>query len=90
MMDRSSPQNEYDYSERRITSLFFILLLIAAAVLVRLFQISVVENKSYLAQAQTQHRVTEEVPAHRGKILVQSFNSDEKYTLATNLSLYSV
>jgi cell division protein FtsI/penicillin-binding protein 2 len=79
-----------NYSEKRITSLFFVLLAVAIVVGIRLFQISVLENKNYIAQAEAQHNVIEQVPAHRGKILAENYNSSEKYELATNISLYAL
>ena len=79
-----------DYSGKRINSLFFVLVIIALIIGIRLFQIAVLENKSYLAQAESQHRVIEEVPAHRGKIYAQSYNSNDKFEMAINLSLYAL
>lgn len=89
-MDSIDPQNGNNYSEKRITSLFFILVIIAIGVLARLFQISVLENKNYIAQAESQHNIVEEVPAHRGKIYASNNNIQEKYELATNISLYAL
>lgn len=89
-MDYPNPENNNNYSEKRITPLFFVLIIISLVVMVRLFQISVLENKNYIAQAESQHNIIEQVPAHRGKILSQSYNSDEKIELATNISLYAL
>jgi len=89
-MSYISDENGYESGGRRITSLLFILLILAIIILVRLFQKSVLENESYLAQAQSQHRIIEEVPAHRGEILAGSYGSDELYVLSTNLSMYAV
>jgi cell division protein FtsI/penicillin-binding protein 2 len=89
-MNNQNIDNGNDYSQKRITSLLFILIAIAIIIGIRLFQISVLENKNYLAQAESQHRVIEEVPAHRGKIYAASYNSNEKYELATNISLYAI
>lgn len=89
-MANTDLNNGTNYSERRITSLFFILLAVAIVVGIRLFQIAVLENKSYIAQAEAQHNVIEQVPAHRGKILAESYNSSELYELATNISLYAL
>src|SRR3989304_9730033 len=85
-----SELNDNDYFKKRITSLIFILVIAAVIVFVRLFQISVLENKNYLAQAESQHKIIEEVPAHRGKILASSYNSNDTYELATNLFLYGL
>ncbi|MBU2595361.1 penicillin-binding protein 2 [Patescibacteria group bacterium] len=85
-----SELNNNDYPEKRITSLFFILVVVAIVVFIRLFQISVLENKNYLAQAESQHKIIEEVPAHRGKIFTSSYNSSDTYELATNLTLYAL
>lgn len=79
-----------DYSEKRISSLFFGLIIVALIIGIRLFQVAVLENKSYLAQAESQHKVIEEVPAHRGKIYAQSYNSNELFEMATNLSFYAL
>lgn len=76
--------------ERRITSLFFILVALSLIIAFRLFQKSVLENKSYLAEAKSQHFTTREVPAHRGNIYVKSYGLNELYPIATNLSLYAV
>ncbi len=83
-------ENNNDYSGKRISSLFFGLIIIALIIGVRLFQIAVLENKSYLAQAESQHKVIEEVPAHRGKIYAQSYNSNDKFEMAANLSFYAL
>jgi len=57
----------------------------ALGITFRLFQTQIIEYKNYLVLAQKQHKITEEIPARRGKILDKNGN-----ILATDLEKYMV
>ena len=74
----------------RINILMLIFLILGLLVLGRLFQKQVLERNKYIALAESQHNITQEVPAHRGRIFFSGKSENETYLAATNLPLYSV
>jgi len=80
----------YRYQEvktqrKRIIFLSVITLSIGLVLILRLFQIQVLEHNYYQALAEKQHWVQEEIPANRGRILVVDKDSEELYPLAANI-----
>lgn len=76
--------------QKRINFLLVIIFLFMGMIFLRLFQKSVLEHSQYLALAETQHKVQEEIPALRGKIFAQDRMSEEYYPLATSVRKYSI
>ncbi len=70
---------------KRLNITFGVILLMAAIFLFRLFQKQVLEHQSYIAAAENQYIVKEELPAQRGKIY-----ASDMFPLATNTQYYQV
>ena len=62
-------------------------LALAGIVILRLFELQVLQHKRYVEIAQAEQMGTTTLPARRGEILIQDHNSQESYKLATNTTL---
>jgi len=74
----------------RINILMLIFLIFLFLLFARLFQKQVLQHRDYLVKAESQHHISKEVPAHRGKIYFRGKNQNETYLAATNLCLYAL
>src|SRR3972149_509888 len=75
--------------KRRTKYLFFIVLVASICMALRLFQLQVLENKTYADAAKKQHWSENEIQPKRGNIYVKDMG-DSLYPLATNIKLYKV
>ena len=76
----------------RLQILLFIIIILTASILIRLFNLQVLRGKEYLASAKGQHLLIEDIKPKRGEIFLSSSN-DVDYPLAINrtyLSLYAI
>lgn len=71
----------------RINSLVFLIFLIAAIIVVRLFDLQVLKNAYYTALASGQQKIFEKLVPERGEIYVEDKFSRELYPLAINKKL---
>lgn len=79
--------NNIQLQKKRIKILFIIIAVVGVFVFLRLFQLTILENKSYADAAKKQHWTENEVQPKRGTIYVKDPNGD-LYPLATNIKLY--
>lgn len=75
--------------KKRINYLFIIVAIAGIFVFFRLFQLGILENKTYADAAKAQHWSENEVQPKRGTIYVKD-SSGDLYPLATNIKLYKV
>ena len=74
----------------RIDILIAINILVAGIIIYRLFFIQVLNHDFYVALAEDQHHIFEDLVPERGEIFAQDKYSDELYPLASNQKLYLV
>jgi len=75
--------------KRRITILFFFLMFVSVVVVIRLFQLQVLDYRVYADRAKEQHWSENEIQPKRGNIYVRDMNGD-LYPLATSIRLDKV
>lgn len=75
--------------KRRINFLFFFLILASLIIALRLFQIQVIDYKTYADRAKQQHWSENEIRSKRGNIYVRDLNG-ELYPLATSAKFNKV
>jgi len=73
--------------ERRIMTLFFLIVLCFVIIGIRLFYLQVIKHGIYSKIAEEQHFGAIDLPARRGEILVRDPHSGELSKLATNTTL---
>jgi stage V sporulation protein D (sporulation-specific penicillin-binding protein) len=76
----------------RLQVLLFIIIILTASILIKLFNLQILQGQKYLASAQNQHLLIEDMKPRRGEIFLSSA-SDVNYPLAINrayLSLYAI
>ncbi|KKU80232.1 MAG: hypothetical protein UY05_C0011G0014 [Candidatus Peregrinibacteria bacterium GW2011_GWA2_47_7] len=61
--------------------------LVALAIIIKLFWLQIIQYDYYAAKAKEGHLGYTEIEARRGEILIQDYNSDEVFRLATNTTL---
>lgn len=71
----------------RISVLLFFSLLCTGIIVLKLFQLQVVQAGQYRKVADRNHQGNTELPARRGEILITDANSSEDYRLAHNITL---
>lgn len=73
--------------KRRTKYLFFVVVFASICMVLRLFQLQVLENKTYADAAKKQHWSENEIQPKRGNIYVKDIGGS-LYPLATNIKLY--
>ena len=68
----------------RINILFAVIVIIAIATVVRLFDLQILKNSYYTALASGQHNIFENLVPERGQIYVEDKFSKDLYPLAIN------
>lgn len=76
-----------DIAFSRISVLILFVLILSGAITVRLFYLQVLAHGYYEEIAQAEQHGFTTLPARRGEIKVEDFQSGESYTLATNTTL---
>ncbi len=76
--------------EGRLSLIWWLILVLLAGIVVKLFQHQVINHSYYAALARSQHLTAETLPARRGEILVYDQELRENYPLATNVTLFSL
>jgi stage V sporulation protein D (sporulation-specific penicillin-binding protein) len=71
----------------RFTVVFAVLILITAAVILRLFYLQVIRHGYYAGISESEQQGYTTLPARRGEILVEDYHSGESYALAANTTL---
>lgn len=71
----------------RIPVLVAVFVIVAVAIVLRLFYLQVIRHDYYFGLAANQHLSKDTIPAKRGKIFAMDTLSDEPYLIATNQSL---
>ena len=79
--------NNIQLQKKRIKILFIIIAVVGVFVFLRLFQLTILENKTYADAAKKQHWSENEIQPKRGTIYTKDPNGD-LYPLATNIKLY--
>lgn len=74
-------------SVNKITILFIASALTTLIIILRLFQLQVIEHSYYEDVAQRSQLGTSELPAERGEIIIKDLHSGEEFLLATNITL---
>jgi cell division protein FtsI/penicillin-binding protein 2 len=75
---------------KRIIFLLILSFILGGILIIRLFQIQVLEHENYKALAEKQHWTQQEIPASRGTIYVRDKNTNDRYPLATNITRHLV
>ncbi len=76
-----------DFAFSRISILLLIVLVVTGAITARLFYLQILSHGYYEEIAQAEQQGFTKLPARRGEIRVEDFQSGESYTLATNTTL---
>lgn len=76
--------------ESRLKTVFVIFVIFYGLLLVAQFYRQVIKHGYYLAMANSQHFLAQELPAHRGKIYASSVYQNEPFLLAGNQKLFSL
>lgn len=71
----------------RISILIFFSFIFTGIIILKLFQLEVVQADEYRKIADRNHQGNTELPARRGEIMIHDANSGEDYRLATNITL---
>ncbi|MFH1533627.1 MAG: penicillin-binding protein 2 [Nitrospirota bacterium] len=82
-MYRSKPRVEIN----KITFLIVGMAFITAIILIRLFQLQILENDYYQEIATREQYGYIELPAQRGEIIIKDYHSEEEFLIATNTTL---
>lgn len=74
---------EIKFNNNRLNLLLAIIFLFFLAVVLKLYNIQIINNEKYLAKAERQHKIYNELKSDRGKIYLKN-NNAELYPLASN------
>lgn len=76
--------------DTRIQFLYACVFLMGGIVIVRLFDLQILNHSFYTALASGQHEIYKELFPERGKIFIKDYSSNTLYPLATNQNLFLV
>lgn len=76
-------QTEIKFNNNRLNFLLAIIFLLFMAIILKLYNVQIINNEKYVAKAERQHKIYSELVSERGKIYLKNNNSD-LYPLAMN------
>lgn len=85
----SSPITKYKDSSWRFAALAVFFIILAGAVLARVFSLSIIDHKHYAELAEKQHALFEELPSRRGRVFLQEQNGAMR-VVALDKDFYTV
>jgi cell division protein FtsI/penicillin-binding protein 2 len=77
-------------SDKRLIFLNLLVFIFSSIIIIRLFDLQILNHKFYTALASGQHEIYKELFPERGKIFMREIQSDKTYPLAVNQSLFLV
>lgn len=80
---QKAKSSETKFYDNRLKFLLAIIFLLFIAMIVKLFSVQILDNEKYLARAERQHKIYNELLSERGSIYLRGANSD-LYPLAMN------